>query len=64
MKVKQNHKQVYYDLEKQQLLEELQEDEESVEGDNVMDESSETQEEGKENIIANKQAEKEFIKQL
>ena len=64
MKVNKTYNQVYYDLEKQQLLEELQEDEESGEGDNVMDESSETQEEGKENIIANKQAEKEFIKQL
>jgi hypothetical protein len=41
-------------LEKQQLLEELQEDEESRDGENIMDESSESQDEGKENIIANK----------
>ena len=64
MKVNKTYNQVYYDLEKQQLLEELQEDEESGEGENVMDESSETQEEGKENIVANKQTEKEFIKEL
>jgi hypothetical protein len=44
---------VYYELEKQQLLEDLQDDEE-LEGENNLNESSGSQEEGKEKVVANK----------
>lgn len=52
MKVKSILYQVYYDLEKQQLLEELQD--EDIEEDNVIDESEDSQEERKEKVLENK----------